>query len=466
MVFSSSIFLFLFLPLVLIGYYNPIFKGRAFRNVFLLLASLAFYAWGEPVFLFVMMFSILFNWFLGLKIDKSEKQKKRKALMILAIVFNLGLLFVFKYLTFVCENINLFAKTDFFTVKIALPIGISFYTFQIITYIVDIYRRNVSAQKSLINTGLYISIFPPLIAGPIVRYESVADQINSRKENSADFTAGMSRFIVGLGKKVLIANYVGFVVDNIFSSGRILSTTTAWLGAICYTLQIYFDFSGYSDMAIGLGRMFGFRFLENFNYPYIAKSITDFWRRWHISLSSFFRDYLYIPLGGSRVSKKRLLLNLFIVWTLTGIWHGANWTFMAWGIFYFILLALEKFTRFNEKFGIFGHVYTMFFVIIGWILFRCDNFTQVGIYFAAMFRLSGSSFTDGVFTHYFNSCKLVLIAGILFAFPVIPFLKKKLQNFNAKLYDIASSSILFVLFVISIAVCIRSTYNPFIYFNF
>lgn len=318
MVFSSTVFLFLFLPLILIIYYNPIVKNRKFRNIFLLLVSLGFYAWGEPVFVFVMMLSIIINWFLALKIDKNEKKKRY---VILAILYNVGLLFVFKYLSFFANNMGLLFKVDKITLNIALPIGISFFTFQMLSYVLDVYFNKAKVQKNLLYVGLYVSLFPQLIAGPIVRYETIANEIETRQENTKDFCDGIYRFVYGLGKKVLISNYVGLVVDNIFVSMNItpISTATAWLGAIAYTLQIYFDFSGYSDMAIGLGKMFGFHFNENFNYPYMAKSITDFWRRWHISLSTWFRDYVYIPLGGNRVSNKRHIFNLFIVWLLTGM---------------------------------------------------------------------------------------------------------------------------------------------------
>jgi len=437
--------------------------------MFLLVGSLGFYAWGEPFFVFVMLFSILLNWFAGLKIAAAENQQKRKVLMICAVSFNISLIFVFKYLTFVCESINLLAKADFFSIKIALPIGISFFTFQIISYVLDIYGNKAVAQKSFFNTALYISLFPQLIAGPIVRYETIAGEILNRKESVIDFVNGFSRFVTGLAKKVLVANYAGLIADRIFDgTGGIpldLSVATAWLGVVCYTIQIYFDFSGYSDMAIGLGRMFGFHFSENFNYPYIAKSITEFWRRWHISLSSFFRDYLYIPLGGNRVSRKRLFLNLFVVWTLTGIWHGANWTFLAWGLFYFMLLAAEKFTGFNKKFGFFGHFYTMFFVIIGWVLFRSESVSQAGDYLRVMFGFGATQLTDGVFFHYFGACKIILLAGILFSLPIAPFIRNKLIV-RPKLYEILSSVSIAVLFVITIAVCVRATYNPFIYFNF
>ncbi|GHU70689.1 alginate O-acetylation protein [Spirochaetia bacterium] len=474
MVFSSTLFLFLFLPVVLIGYYNPVWKGRKFKNCFLLLASLGFYAWGEPVFVFVMILSIVVNWLLGILIDAAGETKKRKQWMAVAVVYDIALLFIYKYVSFVLKNIGLLFKDDSFSVSIALPIGISFFTFQIMSYIFDVYHKKAPVQKSLINTALYISLFPQLIAGPIVRYETVAREIDGRIETPEDFTEGVARFVIGLGKKMLIANYAGFIADRIFAlnsiSGGNLSAASAWLGAIAYTLQIFFDFSAYSDMAIGLGRMFGFHFLENFNYPYIAKSISEFWRRWHISLSTWFRDYVYIPLGGNRVSKKRLVGNLFVVWLLTGIWHGANWTFVAWGLFYFVLLAIERFTGFEKKLGVLAkgvlaHVYTLFFVIIGWVLFRAESMTLAGRYLSAMFGFGANGLADETFLLYWTNGKWILLAGIVLSTPIVPLCRERL-NLRPRVYQLVSSLGLIVIFSLSLLVCIKSTYNPFIYFNF
>ncbi|MDR2137258.1 MAG: MBOAT family protein, partial [Synergistaceae bacterium] len=352
MVFSSTVFLFLFLPGLLAVYYNPFFlfsksphKGRTFRNTILLLASLCFYAWGEPLFVFAMMASILVNWGFGLLLARG---KSKKGVLTAAVIYNVGLLFVFKYLSFTLRNVDYVFRTGV-TVDIALPIGISFFTFQLMSYVFDVSRTPELARRNPLDVALYVSLFPQLIAGPIVRFETIAGEIRGRVETSRDFTEGMTRFVFGLGKKLLIANYVGFLADEIFASSLPLSAATAWIGAIAYTLQIYFDFSGYSDMAIGLGWMFGFHFEENFDYPYISKSITEFWRRWHISLSTWFRDYLYIPLGGNRGSKSRTIFNLFIVWLLTGMWHGANWTFIVWGLYYFVLLLAE---RAGRKYGL------------------------------------------------------------------------------------------------------------------
>ena len=376
MLFSSTIFVFLFLPMVLIFYYGIFRNSRKLKNIFLLLASLFFYAWGEPTFVLVMIMSIICNYYFGLQVDKYKNNtKKAKSIIVIMLIFNLTIMFIFKYLMFTLTNIKYLTGLNFNIPNIALQIGISFFTFQAISYVIDVYRGNGKVQKNPLNVGLYISFFPQLIAGPIIRYETIAEQIENRHENFEDFSKGTCRFIIGLGKKMLLANTLALVADYAFSvkSGE-LSVVMAWLGALAYTFQIFFDFSGYSDMAIGLGLMFGFKFLENFNYPYISKSISEFWRRWHISLGTWFRDYVYFPLGGSRVSsKKRLVFNLFVVWSLTGLWHGANWTFIVWGLMYFVLITLEKLTKFDRKLGWFGHVYTMLFVILGWVLFRADN---------------------------------------------------------------------------------------------
>ena len=351
MVFSSTLFLFLFLPLTLMIYYNPFVRSRKFRNRCLLVASLFFYAWGEPFFVWLMVLPIAVGWACGRAMERAASRRQEKRILTAGVVFHVGLLFVFQYLMFAASQLGLLLHEDFSAIHIALPIGISFFTFQLLSYLFDIYYGRSKAQQSVLAVGLYIALFPQLIAGPIVRYETIEQQIEHRVENIADFSSGMMCFIYGLGKKVVIANYMGVVADNIFDGGGSLSLATAWYGAFAYTLQIYFDFSGYSDMAIGFGRMFGFHFMENFNYPYISRSATEFWRRWHISLGTWFRDYVYIPLGGNRVTRRRWGYNLFVVWALTGIWHGANWTFLCWGLWYFVLLLVEKLTGFPEKLG-------------------------------------------------------------------------------------------------------------------
>ncbi len=467
MVFSSTTFLFLFLPAVLILYYNPIIKNRVFRNAILIASSIFFYAWGEPFFVLLMLASIMLNWLFGLGVAKFKDSSlpKAKLFVALSVVVNLGLMFVFKYLTFALENINAIFSSDLDTLNIALPIGISFFTFQAMSYVIDVYRGNGVVQKNPFNVALYISFFPQLIAGPIVRYQTIADQINCRKENFNDFSDGVYRFMLGFCKKVLIANNVASVADEIFGSSEI-SVATAWIGAIAYTLQIFFDFAGYSEMAIGLGKMFGFHFLENFNYPYISKSVSEFWRRWHISLGSWFRDYVYFPLGGSRVSKKsRLIFNLFVVWLLTGIWHGANWTFVLWGLLYFVLLSLEKLTRFPEKLRFFSHIYTMLFVIIGWVLFRAESLSEAFSYLQTMFFCSGAEIFDPEALFYLDNYKFYLVAGIIACFPIAPKIKEKIK-IKRTAYESFAAVALLATFIISLTFTIKGSYNPFIYFNF
>jgi D-alanyl-lipoteichoic acid acyltransferase DltB (MBOAT superfamily) len=470
MVFSSTLFLFLFFPLVLLFYYNPLCKSRNYRNNVLLAGSIFFYAWGEPFFVFIMFFSILVNWFFTLWIDKYEDKKRRKRCLVLLIVWNVSLFFVFKYLSFVLRNVNYFLKDDRLAVNIALPIGISFFTFQIMSYVLDVYYRKARMQKSFINTALYISLFPQLIAGPIVRYETVAGEIGDRKETFEDFIEGESRFIIGLSKKLLIADYMGLVVDKIFALNGELSVASAWLGGIAYTIQIYFDFSGYSDMAIGLGRMFGFHFHENFNYPFIATTITDYWKRWHISLSSWFRDYLFYPLVlRNRESKGWIVLSLFLVWLLTGIWHGANWTCVSYGVFYFVLLAIERFTGLEKrlrKSRVLSRFYVLFFVIINFVIFRSENIVLAGQYLGAMFGIGAAGLVDDVFFLYLSNCKWILLAGILLSTPLVRYCKNKWAGERGRIYQFLSSVGLMVLFCLALFVCINSDYSPFIYFNF
>lgn len=467
MVFSSTTFLFLFLPAVLILYYNPIIKNLAFRNAILIVSSIFFYAWGEPFFVLLMLASIMLNWLFGLGVSKFKNSSisKAKLFVALSVIVNLGMMFVFKYLTFTLENINALFSSNLDTLDIALPIGISFFTFQAMSYVIDVYRGNGAVQKNPFNVALYIAFFPQLIAGPIVRYQTIASQINYRKENFNDFSDGVYRFLLGFCKKVLIANNVASVADEIFGSSEI-SVATAWIGAIAYTLQIFFDFAGYSEMAIGLGKMFGFHFLENFNYPYISKSVSEFWRRWHISLGSWFRDYVYFPLGGSRVKKKsRLVFNLFVVWLLTGVWHGANWTFILWGLLYFVLLAVEKLTKFPEKLKFFSHIYTMLFVIIGWVLFRADSLSFAFDYLKTMFFVSGAEMFDSKTLFFLDNYKFYLIAGIIACFPIAPKIKEKIK-INKNVYEFIASVALLITFIISLTFTIKGSYNPFIYFNF
>lgn len=462
MVFSSTVFLFVFLPVVLTIYYNPIFKGRKFKNIFLLLASLGFYAWGEPIFVFLMILSIFITWLLGIQISKSTS--KRKLILSLGVVYHVFILFIFKYLTFLAQQFGILLNKDLSTIEISLPIGISFFTFQLMSYLFDVYYKKADVQKNPLYVGLYVSLFPQLIAGPIVRYETIANEINHRNETYDDVVVGMQRFIYGLAKKVLLANYLAQIADNSFDylAGD-TSVAMVWLGAICYTLQIYFDFSGYSDMAIGLGRMFGFHFDENFNYPYISKSVTEFWRRWHISLSSWFRDYVYIPLGGSRVKKSRWILNLFIVWLLTGIWHGANWTFVVWGLIYFVVLLAEKTFMYADKLKWFSYIYTMFIVIIAWVFFRANSLGDAIIYVGNMFGIGATSFADSAVVSNIKATASILVFGIIGMTPCVKNIIIRLRNSK---FRIVETIWVMILFILSLLQVISSTYNPFIYFNF
>lgn len=468
MVFSSSIFLFGFLPFVLLGYYVLFRKSRKKQNVFLFIMSIIFYAWGEPVFVLLMLTSILVNWALGLVVGKHRESvagsRKCHFAIAAAIVYNIGLLFVFKYLGFIWNNINLFIKSDY-TINISLPIGISFFTFQCISYVIDVYRGNGDAQKNILNVGLYISFFPQLIAGPIVRYKTVAEQINCRKESTELFSEGISRFIIGMAKKVVLSNSLAVIAETAFDKTDNMGAAMAWLGILSYTMQIYFDFSGYSDMAIGLGKMFGFNFDENFNYPYISKSISEFWRRWHISLGSWFRDYVYIPLGGNRVGKGRRILNLFVVWSLTGIWHGANWTFLVWGIMYFILLVFEK-TIGEKKISslkVINHIYTLFFVMIGWVVFNSDSIKSAGYYIADMFGRNGLA-ADSTFFYLLKENIVILLLSIVFCMPVKNAFK--VRHINPGLNQWIKSVGLVLLMIITFTYVVKGGYNPFIYFNF
>lgn len=456
MLFSTIPFLYFFLPSVLFINNVLLRKNINYQNVFLLLSSLFFYAWGEPTFVFVMLLSIVLNWGFGIWVDK--KRENKTWILFLMLLFNLSLIFVFKYLMFTMNVINEVFDTHMRVPIINLPIGISFFTFQSISYVIDIYRHHGEVQRNPLNVGLYISFFPQLIAGPIVRYETIAAEINNRKVTWNDFTNGVERFIIGLGKKVLLANNFAVIADHIFSLlPEYLDLPLAWLGAISYTLQIFFDFSGYSDMAIGLGRMFGFHFLENFNYPYISRSVSEFWRRWHISLGSWFRDYVYIPLGGNRVAKPLVYRNLFVVWLLTGIWHGANWTFIVWGLMYFVLLAFEKFTELEMRnFHILGHVYTLFFVVVGWVIFRSETLTDAWNYLHVMFTPSIPN-SSPLFLFYISEYKWWLLCGLFFSIPIVN---------RSKLHPVINSIWCIVIFFLCLVYITKGGYNPFIYFNF
>ena len=463
MLFSSVTFLFCFMPFCVIGYYalNPIL-----RNTFLFLCSILFYAWGEPKYVLVMLGVIVVDYIFGILFKICSGA--RKLVLGLGVIVNLGVLGVFKYADFITENLNSVLHIHIPLWHIALPIGISFYIFQSLSYIIDVYRNKVAPQKNLLKFGLYVSLFPQLIAGPIVKYRDIADEIDSRINSFEEVAVGLRRFIIGLSKKVLIANTMGEVADKIYAAGtNDISFSIAWLGAIAYSLQILFDFSGYSDMAIGLGRVFGFHFAENFNYPYIAKSVTDFWRRWHISLSSWFKEYLYIPLGGNRVSVFQRNLNLLIVFFATGLWHGASWNFVVWGMWHGLFLLLEK--NVKERWGAdishikyIRHIYVIFVFVIGWVFFRADTLSISVDYISLMFGLKGNEIISFGFMYYFNhKVALCGIVAILLCYPwKWSIVEKKYSLIVAR--DVA----LLGLLVLSIASIAASAYNPFIYFRF
>lgn len=473
MVFSSLMFIFYFLPLTLMVYY---IVPKNLRNVCLLIISLIFYGWGEPIYIGIMLFSFIVDYTHGLLIEKYRDNNRRtKAILLSSILINLGLLAFFKYYDFIIININLIIGTNIRALNLPLPIGISFYTFQTMSYTIDVYRMEVPAQKKLVNLATYVTLFPQLIAGPIVRYKTVEKELNNRRENIDQFAEGVSRFIVGLGKKVLLANNIGMLWNDIQKiSINEISILTAWLGIIAFSFQIYFDFSGYSDMAIGLGKMFGFNFLENFNYPYISRSVTEFWRRWHISLSTWFKDYLYIPLGGNKVSRKYVYLNLLIVWSLTGIWHGASWNYLMWGLYFGILIIIEKvilLKLLDKVWNSIRHLYTIILLCIGWTLFVFENLFEGMNYLKVMFGLRESNFIDNTFKYYFSNYIIVLIVLIIASTPIIKnkhhLLRDRLKGLKRILYEnvIVNVTLLFIL-VLSTAYLVNSSFNPFLYFRF
>lgn len=469
MVFSSMIFLWLFLPLMLLIYFMC---NAKVKNIALLIGSLIFYAWGEPKYIFLMLVSILINYIFGLLIDKFRKYDKQ--ILFITIIVNFVILGYFKYFNFFANTLNnLFDSSIISARNIILPIGISFYTFQILSYVIDLYRKEIKVQKNIFNLALYVSFFPQLIAGPIVKYKDIESQIVTRKIDLELFSSGIRKFVYGLGKKVIFANQLAFIVDNIYSNGvENLNSPIAWLAAICYTLQIYFDFSGYSDMAIGLGRMFGFHFPENFNLPYISQSITEFWRRWHISLSTWFKEYLYIPLGGNKKGKTRTYINLFIVFLATGLWHGASFNFIAWGLYFGIFIIIEKMFLLKildkNKIKIFNIIYTMLIVIIGWVIFRVNGLRNSIDIIKLMFSFNFNE-TYILLPTFINLKTIsILVLAILFCGPIqktFSLLKNK-----DSIFKIYKSKLEFIVIFIITSICIielvSSTYNPFIYFRF
>lgn len=463
MVFSSVVFLFLYLPVVLAVYY---IVPTRYRNIWLFAVNLVFYAWGEPVYILLMLFSITLNYFNGRLIAKYRASENRKARIVLICntVINLGMLIFFKYFDLLAETISMLPGVYIRPLGLTLPIGISFYTFQTMSYPIDIYRGDADVQKNYISFGTFVALFPQLIAGPIVRYKDISDQLDFRANSIDQFASGVERFIIGLAKKVLIANNIGALWDH-YAAVTELTTLGAWLGAIAFALQLYYDFSGYSDMAIGLGRMLGFEFLENFNYPYISKSITEFWRRWHISLGTWFRDYLYIPLGGNRRGLPRQLLNILIVWALTGLWHGANWTFLLWGLYYAVFLILEKVFLLKklEKIPVLAHIYSVLVAVFGWIIFQLDSVKEVGLYWKAMIGCSGYGFAAPNDLFMGKSYLLILIVAVVAATPVLKTLYARLP---ARVRHVASPVLIALVLVASTAYLVDATYNPFLYFRF
>lgn len=473
MVFSSIVFLFYFLPAVLILYYTIGKFSIRLRNLILLVSSLLFYAWGEPRNVVLLVFSCMFNWLMAWLI--SRWQWKRTLLFVTCLV-DLGILFVFKYWNFTMSNVNYVVGKEIMPIlDLALPIGISFFTFQALSYVIDVYRGDVPAQQNPLNVALYVSLFPQLVAGPIVRYHTVELQILHREHSWTLFSEGVARFVQGFAKKLILANSFAIIADNIFDMTRaghqlmVIPVTLAWLGSFAYTLQIFLDFSAYSDMAIGLGKMFGFTFEENFRYPYISRSIGEFWRRWHISLGTWFREYVYFPLGGSRVeSADKLIRNLLIVWLLTGLWHGAAWNFLFWGLLNFLFLVLERLFQLEKRSGgkVWRHIYAMFVVNLGWVLFRCESFYQLGEYMGNMFGLNGNPLFSPYVWMFLREYAVIWVVGILVCMPVAPALRAKLSGRYPKLFEIVYPAGLTVIFLISVIYVSKSGYNPFIYFNF
>ena len=458
MVFSSILFIFRFLPLALGIYY---LTPKKYKNFILLILSLIFYSWGEAKYFVIMISSIIVDYFVSRGIEKYQEKKSIKiGLLCISICFNLGMLFFFKYFNFFIDNINSILGLTLNHVKITLPLGISFYTFQTMSYTIDVFRGKVSAEKNIISFGAFVCLFPQLIAGPIVKYTDINKELKERKMNANQIEDGIELFILGLGRKVLIANNIGMLWTEVEGLGfSNISSILAWLGVIAFAFQIYFDFSGYYLMAIGLGKMLGFNFPQNFNNPYISRSITEFWRRWHITLGSWFREYVYIPLGGNRVNKGRLVFNLFIVWFLTGFWHGASYNFIMWGIYFFILIGIEKLglLKFLENHKIFSHIYSIFFILIGWALFAVTDLSQLKILFERLFNMNGG--IDWIY--YIRNYGVTLIVATLFSTPIIEITYRRVVK--SKLIN---TLILMGIFIISIAYLVDATYNPFLYFRF
>ena len=466
MVFANLFFLYLFLPVNLILYFST--KNRAFRNAVLIFFSLFFYAWGEPVWVTLLIFSATIDYFHGLIIEKYRGKTGAKLALISSLVLNLGLLAIFKYSGFFVENFNFITGLDLPVPAFSLPIGISFYTFQTLSYTIDVYKGNVEPQHNYMKFFMYVSLYTQLVAGPIVRYADVAVEVNNRKENLEDIWSGTARFLVGLTKKVFIANVAGSFAETYLAGDLTKQSTAAvWFGILMFSIQIYYDFSGYSDMAIGLGKVFGFHFLENFNYPYIARSATEFWRRWHMSLGQFFRDYVYIPLGGNR---KHQIFNLFVTWFLTGFWHGASWNFIIWGLWFGVLIIIEKLflLKWLKKLPVISNVYCLFIAVMGWVMFYFEDMGQMFDCFAVMFGAAGTGFWDVSLELTITNNIFWIIAAVAFCMPILPAAKKFVENrpklqMPAKIAMIPANA---VMLIVNTALLVGMSYNPFLYYKF
>ena len=467
MVFSSLLFLFTYLPVVLLIYYLSPLK---WRNGVLLIFNLIFYGWGEPTYIILMVFTITADYVAGLLVARFKDQGRDRAArtaVAAALVLNLAILFFFKYWDLIADTLRGFGLDVLPALGLSLPIGISFYTFQTMTYPVDLYRGDAGVQKNLVNFGTFVTLFPQLIAGPILKYKELADQVDQRTYRVEQFAGGVHIFVIGLGKKVLLANNLGQLWDAYKAlPTEELTVLGAWLGVAAFSLQLYFDFSGYSDMAIGLGRMLGFEFLKNFDYPYISRSVTEFWRRWHISLGSWFREYVYIPMGGNRVSVGRLCFNLMVVWALTGLWHGASWNFLLWGLYFGVLLILEKLwlRKWIDRWPrVLQHLYTLFLVLVSWAIFAVEDFGQLGGYLSAMFGLAGGGLADGAFRYYLGSYGLSLLAACVASTPLMAGLWRRLPQ---RAERVLLPVVILAGLLLCTAYLVDATYNPFLYFRF
>ena len=465
MVFSSIVFLYIFLPIMLIIYF---IVPNKWKNGVMIIASLIFFAWGEIRYIFIMLLLAIMDYICGQKIDKNKDKNKKKLYLFIDVGINLMILFFFKYADFIITTINSIINVNIPLLGIPLPIGVSFNTFQSLSYIIDVYRGTVKCEKSFYNYLAYTTLFPQIIAGPIVRYETVDEKLETKNISIDNFVLGIKRFIIGLGKKVLIANNIG-KLWNIIENGSYANLTFvfAWFGITCFALQIYFDFSGYSDMAIGLAKIFGMDFDENFNFPYISKSITEFWRRWHITLSSWFKDYIYIPLGGNRKGLIKQIRNILIVWILTGAWHGASWNFVLWGLYFGIILILEKIfiLKILEKTGkVISHIYAIVLILIGWVIFAFEDLNKIGTYFKAMFNIN--NFINNETLYYLKNYGLIVIIGIICSTLVVKKIIERINNSNKKRYQIIEIVMYMSIFILCTANLVSDSFNPFLYFRF